>query len=553
MERRFQSGVILTALGCLWLVGCATSQHTNVEPQDVSPADEEKKVEAHAHYAQGMIYEMDDQGDLALQEFTAAALDDPSNEELVLDLARRYSGIKQPEKALELLKAAAKVPGASTAIFSDLALVNARLGKSQDAVDAAEAVVKREPDSLAGYQDLFIVHLQNNQVQDAVKALNRAAKVPTDDPRYLIDLAGLYASLQIAAPSYKGMAVSNGLALLKRAKLPDPVDPQLALKSADAYSLLGAETNAAQIYLGLLDKYGTLPSLRQELHRNLANIYVREHEPKKAEAQWQAVLADDPANAEAYYDLGSLAYDDKRLPEAIDYFQKTLVIRDDFEQAYYDLAGAQINSGQPKDALDTLAKARARFSTNFINEFFTALAYVKSKDYTNAVAHFANAETCARATATNQLTGYFYFEAGAACERNGEYERASGYFEKSLKLEPDMPEALNYYGYMLADRGEKLDKAREMIEKAVKLDPANAAYIDSLGWVLYRLQKLPDALTQELKAVELSGDEPDPTLYEHLGDIYAALKQRDKAVEAWKKSLALEPNDEVKKKIEATP
>ncbi len=544
---------MLTALGCLWLAGCATSQLASVEPQDVSPAVEQKKVEAHAHYAQGMIYEMDDQSDLALQEFTQSALDDPGNEELVLDLARRYSGMKQPEKALELLNAAAKVPGASTAIFSDLALVNARLGKHAEAVDAAETIIKREPNSLSGYQDLFIVQLQNSQVPEAVKALNRAAKVPTEDARYLIDLAGLYASLQIAAPSYKGMAVSNGLALLKRAKLPDPPDPQLALKSADTYNVLGAETNAAQIYLGLLDKYGSLPALRQELHRNLAVIYVRTHESRKAEAQWMAVLADDPANAEAYYDLGSLAYDDKKLPQAIDYFQKALVIKDDFEQAYYDLAGAQINNGQPKDALDTLAKARTRFSTNFINEFFTALAYVKSKDYTNAVAHFANAETCARATATNQLTGYFYFEAGAACERNGEYDRASGYFEKSLKLEPDMPEALNYYGYMLADRNEKLDRARAMIEKAVKLDPTNAAYIDSLGWVLYRQQKLPEALTQELKAIQLSGDDPDPTLYDHLGDIYAALKQKDKAVESWKKSVALEPNADVKKKIEATP
>lgn len=553
MARRFQSGLILTALGCVWLAGCATSQRVSVEPEDVSPATEQKKVEAHAHYAQGMIFEMDQQGDQALQEFTQSALDDPSNEELVLDLARRYSGMKQPEKALELLKAAAKVPGASTAIFSDLALVNARLGRNKDAVEAAEAVVQRDPNSLSGYQDLYIVHLQNGQVPDAVKALNRASKVPTTDPKFLIDLAGLYASLRIAAPPYKGMAISNGLALLNRAKLPDPPDPQLAMKSADAYNLLGAETNAAQIYLGLLDKYGTLPALREELHRNLAVIYLREHESKKSEAQWLAVLQDDPANVEAYYDLGSIAYDDKKLPEAIDYFQKTLVIKDDFEQAYYDLAGAQINNGQSKDALETLAKARARFSTNFINEFFMALAYEKSKDYTNAVAHFAAAEASARASATNQLTGYFYFEAGAACERNGEYDRAATYFEKSLKLEPDTPETLNYYGYMLADRSEKLDKARTMIERAVQIDPKNAAYIDSLGWVLYRLGKLPDALTQELKAIELSGDEPDATLYDHLGDIYAALKQKDKAQEAWKRSLALEPNDAVKKKIEATP
>jgi tetratricopeptide (TPR) repeat protein len=542
-----------SAAACLLMAGCATPQKPPVAADADNPVEEQNQAEAHAHYAQGLIYEMNDRGNLAMEEFSHAALADPANEELVLNLARRYSQAKQPEKALELLRAAAKVPGASTAVYSQLALVYARLGKSAEAEEAAQTVIRRDPASLTGYQDLFIINLQNNRVPAAMKTLNQAAKIPSADPKFLIDLAGMYASLQIAAPAIRGEAVSNGLALLKRVTLPDPPDPQLSLRQADVYNLLGAETNAAQIYLQLLDKYGSLPTLREDLHGKLAEIYLRQHDAKKAETQLLAVLQDDPGNAQVYYYLGSLAYDDKKLPEAIDYFQKALMVKDDFEQAYYDLAGAQINNEQPKDALATLDKARTRFSTNFMNEFFTALAYVKSKDYTNGVSHFAQAEACARAAGTNQLSGYFYFEAGAACERNGEFERAGEYFEKSLKLQPDMPEALNYYGYMLADRGEKLDKARVMIEKAVHLEPNNAAYIDSLGWVLFKLGKLQDGLVQEQKAIELSGEEPDPTLFDHLGDIYAALKQPDKAREAWKKSLALEPNEEVKKKIGATP
>jgi tetratricopeptide (TPR) repeat protein len=70
-----------------------------------------------------------------------------------------------------------------------------------------------------------------------------------------------------------------------------------------------------------------------------------------------------------------------------------------------------------------------------------------------------------------------------------------------------------------------------------------------MGWVLYKLSKPKEALTYLLKAIELS-DEPDATVYDHLGDIYAALNQRDKAREAWQKSVSLEANDEVKKKLE---
>ena len=102
---------------------------------------------------------------------------------------------------------------------------------------------------------------------------------------------------------------------------------------------------------------------------------------------------------------------------------------------------------------------------------------------------------------------------------------------------------------MWAEHGIKLDKARELIEKAVKTEPKNAAYLDSLAWVLFKLNQPKEALTYALKAVELC-DPPDATLYDHVGDIYAALKQLDKAREAWRKSLSIEQNADVRKKLD---
>jgi tetratricopeptide (TPR) repeat protein len=103
---------------------------------------------------------------------------------------------------------------------------------------------------------------------------------------------------------------------------------------------------------------------------------------------------------------------------------------------------------------------------------------------------------------------------------------------------------------MWAEHGIKLDKARELIEKAVKAEPKNAAYLDSLGWVLFKLNQPKQALEYILKAIELS-KEPDATVYDHLGDTYAALNQTEKAREAWRKSLDLEPSDQVRKKLES--
>ena len=93
-------------------------------------------------------------------------------------------------------------------------------------------------------------------------------------------------------------------------------------------------------------------------------------------------------------------------------------------------------------------------------------------------------------------------------------------------------------------------RARALIEKAVRLEPKNGAYLDSLGWVLFKQKQPQQALPWLLKAVEFS-PEPDATVLDHLGEVYMALRQPAKAIEAWKKSLSIESNPEVKKKLDA--
>ena len=122
------------------------------------------------------------------------------------------------------------------------------------------------------------------------------------------------------------------------------------------------------------------------------------------------------------------------------------------------------------------------------------------------------------------------------------------YFERALELKPEFPEAQNYLGYMWAERGEKLDRARELIEKALKAEPKSAAYLDSMGWVLFKLNQPKEALGYLLQAVSLN-DGPDATLYDHLGDIYSALGETDQANEAWRKSLGVESSELVRKKL----
>jgi len=561
MRRCLYLWIATLVLSEVLLTGCRTAPATKSTPgtKSVEKAGARQtagdrtlmtEAEAHAHYAAGVIHELNNETDAALQEFHRAALKDPGNDVLILDVSGRFLQNKQPEKALELLQSAVKRPNVSGAICARLGFVYARLGRNEEAMAANRMAVKKAPGLLAGYHNLFFNYLQTKELAKALNTLDEAAKQPSADAGFFIGLADLYANYAQQFPSQRETVNAKTLAVLERADKLKPATPQLRLNLADGFYGAGNTDKAAVHYLSVLDQLTDLPQAREVVRARLANIYLHDRDRKRAVEQLEAILRDDPSNAQAYYFLASIAYDEHRWADVADYLGKTLLFSPDFEQAYYDLASAQISLGKGGEALATLGAARKKFPQNFVLEYLSGMAQGRQKNYAEAIERFTAAEVIAQATDTNRLTQGFYFEVGAAFERSGDRAQAEIYFEKCLKLQPDFAEALNYLGYMWAERGEKLDRARELIEKALNLQPANPAYLDSMGWVLFKQNQPKEALDYVLKAVELN-KEPDATLYDHLGDIYAALNEMDKAREAWRKSLAVEKNDAVQKKLEA--
>jgi tetratricopeptide (TPR) repeat protein len=128
-----------------------------------------------------------------------------------------------------------------------------------------------------------------------------------------------------------------------------------------------------------------------------------------------------------------------------------------------------------------------------------------------------------------------FFMRGAMFERMKKYDESEAAFRKVLALNPQHAGALNYLGYTLADRNLRLDEAYRLIRKAVDLDPDNGAYLDSLGWVYFRQGKLADAEGCLIKAT--SHMDADPTVHDHLGDVYLKLGKTKEAIAQWTASL----------------
>lgn len=135
------------------------------------------------------------------------------------------------------------------------------------------------------------------------------------------------------------------------------------------------------------------------------------------------------------------------------------------------------------------------------------------------------------------------FWLASAYERAARYAEAEEGFEGILAADPEFAPALNYLGYMWAERGVRLGEALELVRRAVALEPDNAAYVDSLGWAHFQLGDYEEAREHLERAAALEGE--DATIHEHLGDAYRALGRLDEARDRYRRALELDDDNAV--------
>jgi len=181
-----------------------------------------------------------------------------------------------------------------------------------------------------------------------------------------------------------------------------------------------------------------------------------------------------------------------------------------------------------------------------------AQVYDKSKNFVEMAKAIDAAEKLA---SNDDEKENIYFLRGAMYERQKKYDLAEEQFRKALKINPQSASAMNYLGYMLADRNTRLSEAYELIQKAVELEPANSAFLDSLGWAYFRMNKLEEAASSLLRSLERGSR--DPTVHDHLGDVYNgqnkvkdAILQWEKAVEEWKSNAPSDVDQEELAKLQ---
>ena len=215
---------------------------------------------------------------------------------------------------------------------------------------------------------------------------------------------------------------------------------------------------------------------------------------------------------------------------------------DPHERAFARLAFAQIDNSLA-EGIRTLERGQEVLPDSLVVLFTLGYLYHADGRHDDAVAVFEKVIALAGKREGSELSASFYLSYGSALEQGKRTDEAEKVFLKCIEIHPDAHEVLNYLAYMWSEQGRNLDRALEFVRSALKHEPENPAYTDTLGWIHYKQERFEEAMVAIRKANSLLPS--DPILNDHMGDVLHALDRTDEAVEYWKRSFVLDPDNEV--------
>lgn len=517
-------------------------------PSRKAPEAWERRAQAHAAFAAGLVRGMNGDAEGLMAHFERVVENDLSNHELVTDVARRFLQQGKVDRALKLLDRVAELPDTPGELHALHGVALTQAGRPKDALKAYLRAAERPPVIVAVYQAVIRILAEDHRSAEALPLLAKARVGFATEPAALLEIADLYRAVGAADARLQSRCQAAMLEVLARVRSLKPEDPALWLRVADRYTQAGQADQSEAVLRELQERAPRNPAAVARL----AELYLRSGRIPEASRQLEALRKIDPANPVTYYFLGVVALEEKQFERARNHFERAVLINPALEPAHTDLAVALLSLQRPDEASTVLDRARREVPPSFRLEYLSGVARSQLKRFDQALEAYQAAE---RIGSTNRppLTDHrFYFQVGAMLERKGDEARSIEYLEKSLELKPDYDEALNHLGYLWADKGMNLQRARVMIEQALKAEPENPAYLDSMGWVLFKLGRHPEALEWLVKARQRSA-EPDATVLDHLGDAAAACGRWDLAREAWQASLKIEASEAITRKLAEAP
>ena len=499
----------------------------------------------------------------AVEQFNAILRIDTKDTSSALWLARLYRFENDHAQAEKILREVLRRDPDNGPALEQLSQLLIDSGRSQEAIELLNQAAgsAASPDV---YDLLGDAYSQNKEYPKAEDAYRHAVEIDPDDPGHRHGLAQALLSQDKYAPAleeYKRLSElepgtsENYLRMaqlyrhlgkydesessLLRAKQLSPGSLEVLYNEALLYEDQGRYDDAIKV---LTDAVAAMKTQAggEGNSSALAILYEQLGRTYREKGNYSAAI-------QTFEELGKLNPESHKRAQMllIDTYRES----HDIDRAIDETKKALADAPKDQSLIVTLAmlygeKADAASATRLLTpllknsdsdwEIYLNLAEIqeRSRKYADAERSAQKADDLAKDSADKET---IWFMLGAIYERQKQFDQAEQQFKKVLEANPNNAAVLNYYGYMLADRGVRLDEALGLIQHAVTQEPNNGAYLDSLGWAYYKQGKLAEAEENLQKAVAKSTH--DPTVLGHLADVYVKLGQTERAAALMERAM----------------
>ncbi len=455
---------------------------------------------------------------------------EPDSLDAVVLLSEAYTKAGRIDDAIKLLTSGAE---REPALYPPLATALEQAGRWKDAVDAYAKASQQGVNSVDLRRRWAIALMNADRPGDAAKARDLLQQVLDKDPK---DTRAMYLLVQAQRQLNDYQAAE---ATARRLIAADPGGLSGPYALAQVFEQRHQPRSVIDTLQPVVDRLAASAAAdtgsEAPLLLHLAFAYIDLDQPDRAISILERAKQRAPNDSTIDVGLAQAHIAAKRYAQAADLADKARVAHPDDVRLARLEADALRQSGQMDRGVAILEQIRQAHPDDPANYVALAQLLVSGDRAEQA----ASVMQTARTRFPEDLS--VLFETGAVCERQKKYAEAEKLFKDVLAENPLHAPALNYLGYMLADRGLRLGESVKYIRRALEVEPDNPAYLDSLGWAYFKMNRL-DLAEPNLRRA--AADRPtDSAVQDHLGDLLLKLGRPDEAIAAWKRALAGDGED----------
>ena len=518
-----QLGEVTAGNGQSESVGKAIEQYREINR--LEPSDTESALWL------ARLYRLKNEHDQAEQVLKAILNTDPENEPAVEQLTQLLMDEGKSTEAVTLLEGI--TTHSSSAVLLDLlgdAHTQAHdLAKAEDAYRKAAELDPSEPSHQRGLGQTL---LAEEKYPEALKVYEKLSDLMPDDSDVYLRIAQIYRELHQLDKAEQNLV---------RARQYAPGSLEVMYNEAMLYQAQGRYEDAIRVLSNAVTDIKGQPPAVSSRRRSLSILYQQLGQLYRDTQNYQASIY-------TFEELGHLGEEEDRrarmmimdtyraakdLPKALQTGKEALAKYPADPAIRTSHALLLGENGQTDEAVKILKSQLHGDTADRETYLNIAQVYERGRHYQQAEEAAHAAEVLPGQARENEMV---WFLLGAIYERQKFFDKAEEQFKKVLSVNPKNAPVLNYYGYMLGDLGIRLDEAETLVQQALKEDPFNGAYLDSLGWIYFKENKFSASEITLRKAVER--ERHDATIHSHLGDLYAKTGRSDLAAAEWEKSLA---------------